>query len=152
MNFEVTVIEFPAKILLGMKVRTVMQNAAKDCPALWQTFGPRITELSPVSPGAYGISVMTSENDFDYWAAVEVAPGISVPDNMGPIEIPQGFYARCSVPSLEQLGPAYMFVYGPWGESQSEYAIDMNGLSFELYPDDWQPGAAFEIYAPVTKK
>ena len=154
MSFEITVVEFPATHLIGMKVRTNMQNAQKDCPAIWQTFGPRIIEIPGgdcVGKGAYGISVMVNENDFDYWAAVESQTESPLPDDMDTIDIPAGHYARCSIASLEKLGEAYMFVYGPWIQGQNEFTLDMSGVSFELYPSHWNPGEAFEIYVPVKK-
>ena len=151
MSFEISVVEYPAKKLIGTKVRTTMQKAQNDCPALWQSFGPKICTQFSNCQGAFGVSVMVNENDFDYWAAVEPSVETVVPEGMDIIEIPAGLYAKCNVPNIEQLGPAFMFLYGPWVQGQSEYSLDMNGLCFELYPNDWQPTDAFEVYAPVKK-
>lgn len=154
MNFEVTVVEFPVKHLVGMKVSTSMQKAQADCPQLWQTFGPRIIELPSmegVNSGAYGISVMLNENEFDYWAAVEANPEIDLPDGMGTIAISAGLYAKCTVLGLEKLGEAFMYLYGPWIQGQKEYTLDMQAPCFELYPQNWRLETVFEIYAPVKK-
>ncbi len=154
MTFDITIVEFPAKRLVGMKVRTNMQNAAADCTALWQTFGPKSNELTggkcAGEPG-YGLSFMLNENDFDYWAANEVLSETTAPEGMGVVDIPAGLYAKCGVPSLAQLSEAYMFVYGQWIAGQSEYGLDMNGVSFELYPPNWDMNSGLEIYVPVRK-
>lgn len=153
MSFEITVVELPAKHLIGMSVRTDMRKAQTDCPAVWQTFGPRIAGIpgrDGAGQGAYGVSFMLNENDFDYRAAVEAAPGTTVPDGMAAFEIPSGRYARCGVASFEQLGEAYMYVYGQWAPGQSEYALNMQAPCFELYPPNWSPGDAFEVYVPVV--
>ena len=44
-DYKVKVVEFPQKRLVGMKVGTTMSKAQVDCPAIWQTFGPRIDEI-----------------------------------------------------------------------------------------------------------
>ncbi len=155
MSFEITVVGFPAKHLIGMKVRTDMQKAQTDCTALWQTFGPRIVDIPGCTgecKGSFGVSVMLNENDFDYGAAVEVAPETTVPNGMEAFELPAGLYAKCTVASLEKLGEAYMYVYGPWIAGQSEYGLNMQAPCFEHYPANWRPEDAFEIYVPVTKQ
>ncbi len=140
MSFEITVVELPAKHLIGMSVRTDMRKAQTDCPAVWQTFGPRIAGIpgrDGAGQGAYGVSFMLNENDFDYRAAVEAAPGTTVPDGMAAFEIPSGRYARCGVASFEQLGEAYMYVYGQWapGQSDSEHA----GAVLRTLPAELEP-------------
>lgn len=154
MNFELAVVEFPAKHLIGMKLATSMQKAQTDCPALWQAFGPRIIEIPSCESGckgSFGVSVMLNENEFEYWAAVEAAPGTAIPDGMASMEISAGHYVKCTVPGVENLGAAFMYVYGRWAAEQSEYVLNMHAPGFELYPPDWRLNDSFEIYAPVTK-
>ena len=155
MSFDVSVVEFPAKRLVGMKVRTNMQNAHKDCSALWQTFGPRSGELTQGKcadqPG-YGASIMVNEEDFDYWAANEVIDEATMPNDMGTFDIPAGLYAKVRVDSLAQMGEAYGYIYCQWIEGQSEYALDMQGIGFELYPPHWDTQSSLDIYVAVTKR
>ena len=158
MSFEMMVVEYPAKQLTGMKCRSSMQSASTDCGALWQTFGPRMGELSGGGcgcecgcTGAFGISLMHDETGFDYWAAVEAKPGTPVPEGMGTIEIPAGVYAKCSVSGLAQLGDAYKFVYGVWASGNTEYTLRYDAPCFEWYPPNWQPTDLLEIFAPVRK-
>jgi AraC family transcriptional regulator len=154
MTFEVSAAPFPAKHLIGIKVRTSMQSSATDCPALWQTFAPRMAEIQTGIAGgsaAFGVSVMVNDNDFDYWATIEASTNTAVPTGMETIGLPAGLYARTST-SMEKLGEAFTYVYTQWVQGQSEYTLNMQGACFELYPPNWQPGNAFEIYSPVVKK
>lgn len=65
--FEVTVVDFAAKQLVGTKVRTSMAKAKEDYPPCGTLFAPMMQKINE-SEG-YGISVMLNEQDFDYWAA-----------------------------------------------------------------------------------
>jgi AraC family transcriptional regulator len=150
-SFIVSVVEFPAKYLIGIKVRTSMQGSSTDCPALWQTFAPRIAEIKADDNAAYGVSVMLNDNDFDYWAAIGSPSNTAVPVGMQTIEIPAGLYAKCSVASMEKLGEAFMYVYTQWIHGQSEYTLNMYAPCFELYPPNWKPGNNVEIYSPLLK-
>ncbi len=157
MTYNISIVEFPAKKLVGMKVRTNMQNASTDCSAIWQTFGPRSVEISGgacVGKECYGVSVMVNENDFDYWAASEVLTDGDLPDGMEVINIPAGLYAKCSVAGLAKLSEAYSYLYCQWPNEQSEYALNMQGASFEIYPPGMGSDAdgVFEICAAVLKQ
>ncbi len=154
-DFKVTVVDHPAKRLIGMKVRTSMRKAQEDCPALWQAFGPRISEFLPAGgdcKGSYGLSVMITAEDFHYWAAVEAGPVTEVPPGMEAIDIPAGQYATCAVPGLDKLTGAYMFIYGTWLNGQSGYALNEQAPCFEQYPPDWQLTDGFALFMPVKKR
>ena len=153
-KYNVTVVENPKKHLAGLKVRTSMQNGMTDCPALWEVFGPRMGELLPPGTdctGFYGVSVMLDAEAFDYWAALEVAADAAIPEGMACIDIPAQPYAVCTVPSIDKLGEAYMYIYGDWPKSQTQYMCDEQAPSFELYSATWQPTDPFEIYIPIKK-
>jgi AraC family transcriptional regulator len=145
-EFNVTIVEYPAKRLTGIKVRSNMAKAQEDCPALWQRF---CTDYAQVMPTAsYGVTVMANAEDFDYWAAVEDKDG-RLPDDLKHVDIPAGKYAVCSVPSLASIGEAYMFIFQNWFASQQTYAYDEQSLSFELYPSHWSVENPFEIYVGI---
>ena len=158
MDYQFSVVELPEKQIAGIYVQTNMKNAATDCPTLWQSFGPRICgELSSCSSlsksgDTYGVSVMTDENNFTYWAAVGVDAIHSLPEDMKTMTITQGLYVKCTIPGLEQMGEAFMAMYTQWPQSQNEYVLDMGGACFELYPKNWQLTDSLEIYAKVIKK
>lgn len=145
-EFNVTVVDFPAKHLVGMKVRTSMSKAKEDCPAIWQTFCPKMASI--YSTEGYGVSVMLNEQEFDYWAAAE-AGDKPLPEGLGHIDIPAGKYATCTVPSLEKCGEGYMFIYQTWLGSQKDWQLNMAAPCFELYPSDWTPDGPFALYVPV---
>jgi len=151
-QFNTTVVDYPKKHLIGMKMRTTMEKAATDCPVLWQTFGPRLESiLAEDCQGSYGICVMLDMVNFDYWAAVEYDPSLDLPEGLDRYEISAGPYARASVPNLEKMGPAYMYLYEEWPKSQSGYIINMQAPGFEFYPPNWQPNEPLEIYVPLIK-
>ncbi|UQZ90405.1 hypothetical protein C4J81_14795 [Deltaproteobacteria bacterium Smac51] len=149
---EVKVIEQPARHLVGMKIRTNMRNAQAVCPALWQTFGPRMGEVKASDvQGSYGVCIMLNADDFDYWAAVEAPEAASLPSGMESMELPGGVYAKAAVPSLEQLGEAYTYLYDTWLKGQTGYAASLGAPCFEHYPPNWQINDAFDVYMPLVK-
>ena len=145
-DFNVTIVEYPAKRLTGIKVRSNMAKAQEDCPALWQRF---CTDYAQVMPTAsYGVTVMVNAEDFDYWAAVEDQGG-RLPADLEHVDIPAGKYAVCSVPNLASIGEAYMFIFQKWLASQQAHAYNEQSPSFELYPPHWSPENPFEIYVGI---
>ena len=128
MTLEITVKEFPARHLTGMLVRTNMEKASIDCPAVWQAFGPRMASFpnSANISEAYGVSIMLGEcGTFDYWAAAEMPADAPVPEGMTTVELPAGLYACAIAPNLEQMEAAYKELYMEWPLQQSEYAVNM---------------------------
>lgn len=147
-GFDVSVVDFLAKRLAGIKVRTSLAQAQHDCPALWQNFCRHVP--AGYRKGVYGISVMLNAQDFDYWAAFETADG-PLPAELAPVEIPAGAYARCQVPNLESIGAGYMFLYQTWLAGQREWKLNEQASCFELYQADWTPASPFELYMPVKR-
>lgn len=158
MSYTFSVVELPAKQVAGITVQTDMQHAEQDCPVIWQTFGPRIcAELSghiAVSDNAdtFGICQMIDESRFIYWAAIEVNSTENLPADMKTMTVPAGFYVTCTAPNLEKLGEAFTALYMQWPQTQNDYAIDMQGVCFELYKGQWQMNDPIQVYAAVTKK
>ena len=155
MTLEITVKELPGRKLAGMVVRTNMQKASIDCPAVWQTFGPRMASFpnSANITEAYGVSVMISEDGtFDYWAAAEIPADAEFPEDMAAFELPGGLYACAFAPNLQQVAEAYGTMYMEWPQQQSEYAVNMQAPCVEVYRDGWQPADPLELRVPVVKK
>ena len=147
-GFEVSVVNFAAKQLVGIKVRTSMAKAKEDCSALWHNFCPKMQKIEEGE--GYGISVMINEQEFDYWAAAE-APKGTCPAGLEPVELPAGDYARCVVPNLESIGEGYMFMHQTWLAAQGEWKLNEQAPCFELYPADWTPAMPFELFMPVKR-
>ena len=155
MALEITVKELPGRKLVGMVIRTNMQKASTDCPAIWQTFGPRIVSF-PNSANineSYGVSVMISEDGtFNYWATVEMSADTPLSEDMVSLELPGGLYACAVVPNLSQVAEAYATMYMEWPQQQSEYAANMQAACVEVYRGNWQPDDPVELWVPVVKK
>lgn len=145
-EFEMTVVDYQAKHLTGIKVRTSMSKAQQDCPAIWEKFCPKIAGIEAMP--SYGVAIMLNEVDFDYWAAVEAPEGQLAAD-LERVDIPAGKYAVCSVPNLASLGAAYMFIFEKWLASQQTYAHNEQAPCFEMYPAHWHPEAPLSIYVGV---
>lgn len=146
-GFEISVVDFSAKQLMGIKVRTSMAKAREDCPALWQKFCPQMPET--YGKESYGLSVMLNAEDFEYWAAVEVDG--QIPAGIEATGIPAGSYVRCTVPNLESIGAGYMYIYQTWLGGQQEWKLNEQAPCFELYPADWNPGRPFDLFMPVRR-
>ena len=147
-EFEIKIVDLPAKGLMGIKVRTNMEKAREDCPALWQKFCPQMPQI--FGKESYGLSIMLNAQDFDYWAAAE-APAGAAPAGMENVTIPAGAYARCTVPNLESIGAGYMFMYQTWLGGQQEWKLNEQAPCFELYPADWNPSMPFDLFMPVKR-
>ena len=153
---QISFIEQPRLDLIGMCVRTDMQNAATDCPNLWhKTFWPRAAEIAgggePQGP-SYGLSFMIDDNAFDYCAALPAPAGRPVPQGMQHVELPAGLYAGCRAPSLAQIGEAYTFLFMEWLPQQTEYALNAQAPTFERYDELFLQDGSFEIFMPVIRR
>ncbi len=150
--------DYSAKIVIrfdincaGLKVRTSMADSAKDCPALWGKFEPRMGELSPHPAESYGVSMTIDENTFDYWAVMPLADGAQVPAGMEEFRLPGGQFVRFDVPSLGALGGCYEFAYGQWPAANKEHLLDFARPCYELYNEEYMEKGNFWLYCPVTK-
>ena len=151
-EYKATVVEYPAKRLVGMKVLTSMKKASADCPACWQAFCRHFDKCVPDGcKGSYGLSFMINAEDFYYWAAVDADLAKDVPEGLERVDIPAGLYAACVSPNLEKVGEAYSFLYQTWLSGQSEYALNEQAPCFELYPPNWQLTDSFEVFMPIRK-
>lgn len=150
---SVSVVSRPETALVGMFVRTNMQQAMTDCPKVWhEDFGPRMSELCGEScTESYGVSWMVDEVDcsFDYWAAVPVKEGVQIPEGMSTTTLPAGLYAELAMPSLEKLQEAYTTIWEKWLPNQKEYPPDEAAPSYEVYPADYMQTGKLVLYFPV---
>jgi len=108
---------------------------------------------------SYGISWMVEEKNgnsgqctFDYWAALPVGESAPIPSGMRECYLPEGMYAECPVPSLQELPGAYIYVYTHWLPQQEGYTLDIRGACYELYPEDYMQTGKILLYIPILKK
>ena len=154
-EFESKIAPAPALRVIGMKIRSSLEFASRDCPKLWQeSFAPRMTEVVGFNGAAYGVSVMIDceTMTFDYLAAVSAAPDAAVPSGMEAMSLSGGTYAQCKVESLAKVSAAYKFVYGPWLEAQSRWELDLSAPCYEFYPAEYMENNIFYIYVKVNEK
>lgn len=153
-EFAVTIVERPAVKTAGVKVCTTMEKASVDCPKLWSdTFVPYMEAFPCDGSGeSYGVCIMTSETEFDYWAVMPLGKDAKAPDGLAELSLPGGLYAECPVKSLAEMSEAFTYLYGPWGASQKEYALNMQAPGFECYTRDYLKNGSLIVYAPVIKK
>lgn len=149
---SISVVSRPETTLVGISVRTGMQQAMKDCPTLWhETFGPRMCEVGGCGSESYGVSWVVDEHTgtFDYWAAVPLNQGGQIPEGMATTTLPAGLYAELAIPSLEKLQEAYMTIWEKWLPGQSDYTANAAAPSYELYPADYMQTNRLVLYFPV---
>jgi len=151
LSYKVTVVEQPARRLIGLRVRTNMRDSQKECPALWEKFMPSMEELASIAEkGSFGVSVNMEENgDFDYWAAMAVPQDAKPPSGMNCLEVKGGKYAECVVENLADIGTAYQYMYAEWEKTQDDYRVDFTVACLEFYPKDWRDRDPVTIYVPL---
>ncbi|MDR2550264.1 MAG: GyrI-like domain-containing protein [Desulfobulbus sp.] len=156
-KIAVDIVALPEVVAIGLKIDTHFEQAAKDCPALWQAFMPRMHEVNGKRPEdfhgeSYGISTdMQEHGAFTYWAAVPGDPD-NIPAGMQAVRLPQGVYARCYVASLEKIGEIYTFLYQRWDAARAGYAVNYAAPCFERYDETYLTDGSFAIYVPVNKQ
>jgi predicted transcriptional regulator YdeE len=151
MEYDVIIVDFPARQLVGLSERISVAEATKKCTALWEAFMPRHGERANVSEDyAYGVSTnMTETGDCDYWATLSVSSADKIPSGMGCLTLRAGKYARCIV-ELATIEKAYEFFYGEWAQTQTVYSVDFTAPCFERYARDWEETGTLELYVPIA--
>jgi len=136
----------PAFEVVGLELVTAPKSP--QIPALWDSFVPRIPEISNPAPenAAYGV-MRRSEGDtreFRYLAGLSVAGSSPPPSGMKSILVPGGRYAVFRS-SLAELSRAFDWIYGSW--------LPGSGLKaeprpvYERYGEDFEGG---DPHSPVT--
>ncbi len=153
-KYAVKIVERPAVRTAGLKVQSSHETASVDCPKLWsEDFVPYMEAFPCDGTGvSYGICVMTSETNFDYWAVMPLGKDAKTPEGLSEITIAGGTYAECPVKSLAEMGDAYTYLYTQWGEEQKDYAVNFQGACLELYGKEYLENGSLTLCVPVLKK
>jgi predicted transcriptional regulator YdeE len=153
-NYEETTIEISDIPCAGLRVRTNMLTAGKDCPPLWKEFipiKPNFPKVEGHLDEYYGVSVMVTDTEnFDYWTLAPIPADASAPAGTELFTIPGGKYAKFSVPKLEKLSQCYGFIMQKWFPA-NQFRADFTRHTIELYDKDYGPKGNFYILFPVTK-
>jgi predicted transcriptional regulator YdeE len=153
-DFEIEVVDYPAKRLAGFCTQTTIPAASYDCSPLWQRFHSETKKLPDwKDKKSYGLFIKTNPYiSLDFWTASEIASDIPIPEGMDVLELLPGKFVRCLIPMASDILMAYHTVYSTWYLSQKEYDIDMDAACFELYPPKWTPNDAFDLFVPLKIK
>jgi AraC family transcriptional regulator len=149
---EPRIVRRPALTLVGFSYRG--RNQQNEIANMWRHFNMRVGDIKQVVDRhiAYGVMDNYDEEsgEFDYLAAVEVAPGAPIPAGMTCWHVPAQIYAvfGCAQSSLLDT---YDHIYDEWLPA-SAFVRDF-GPEFELYdsgfdPDD--PESPLCLFVPVV--
>ncbi len=152
-EFKINLVEREACRVVGLKVRTTMAQAAIDAPRQWEeVFCPRMAEIKGFPTCSFGVSVMADEKNLDYWTALPLLPGATVPQGMETLDLPAGLYAECHVNSPIDMVAAYGFIHKDWMPGSGyDYRLK-DAPCYELYPTDHLTTGHLSIYMPLRRK
>ena len=143
--------------------RMTMSLAADQTPDLWKSFMPFRKDIkNPIGTELYSVEVYRPDyftgfdpkNEFEKWAAVEVADLDGVPAAMEPVMLPGGLYAVFSHKGPASTAPnTYGYIYTTW-LPKSGYVLD-NRPHFAVMGEKYKnesPDSEEEIWIPVKLK
>ena len=134
------------------------RNEHGEVPALWDQFIPRVGELVP-DPAhwvGYGVARAIPGVDvaekWEYLAAVEVAPGASIPADMVAWEIPALTYAVLPAHNVPDIGPVSDYFCQQWLPHSAEWEDPGEGFMMEVYPETFSQDLVIYLHFPVQRK
>jgi AraC family transcriptional regulator len=149
------------KKLIGKKL--TMSYANYKIGELWSSFMPRKKEITNsvtndlISLVVYNpnhFSNFNPTNEFERWAAVEVADYDNIPNEMEAFVLPEGLYAVFHYTGLSSGSASfYEYIYTVWLPN-SAYILD-NRPHFEVLGEKYKnndPASEEEIYIPIKLK
>ncbi|MGN7784602.1 GyrI-like domain-containing protein [Niabella sp. 22666] len=148
------------KKLIGK--RLTMSFAHYNIGELWQSFAPRRKEITNnltidlISLVIYGPEHFIDfkpTNEFERWAAVEVADFESVPTGMETFILPGGLYAVFDYKGSSADHSIFQYIFGTWLPA-SNYILS-NRPHFEVLGDKYKnndPLSEEQIWIPIQPK
>jgi AraC family transcriptional regulator len=134
--------------VIGIKYRG--RNEKNEITQLWETFVPRMGEITGVVDREVSYGVMDNfdpeTGDFEYYACVEVEPESEPPEGMVRHTVPDQTYAvfKCILPKIHD---AFHYAYHEWFPA-SDYERS-GGPEFELYDAAFHVDETIYLYSPV---
>jgi len=142
--------------------RLMMSFANYKIRELWKSFMPRRKEIvnnltgdlisiAVYKPGHF--SDFKPANEFERWAAVEVASFDNVPEEMETFVLPGGLYAVFDYKGLNTDRAIFQYILGTWLPN-SAYVLDSRP-HFEVLGDKYKnndPASEEEIWIPIKLK
>lgn len=160
MHIQPQIETIPEKKLIGQRLK--MSFARYTIAELWRKFNPRRKEITNtlnadlISLVVYPPNHFTDfkpTNEFERWAAVEVANYDHVPPEMETFDLPGGLYAVFAYKGLSSDNSIFQYIVGTWLPN-SEYVLD-NRPHFEVLSEKYKnndPESEEEIWIPIRKK
>lgn len=142
--------------------RLTMSFASYKMDELWKSFMPRRKEIKDnltndlISLVVYKpahFADFTPANEFERWAAVEVATFDHVPTEMETFVLQGGLYAVFDYKGLSTDNSIFQYIFGTWLPG-SDYLLD-DRPHFEVLGDNYKnndPNSEEEIWIPIKMK
>jgi AraC family transcriptional regulator len=143
-------------------IRLTMSFANYKVGELWKSFMPRRKEITNnltnelISLAVYKpthFANFNPTNEFERWAAVEVADFDNLPNEMETFVLPGGLYAVFDYKGLSTDNSIFQYILGTWLPS-SDYVLD-DRPHFEVLGDKYKnndPTSEEEIWIPIKTK
>lgn len=148
------------KKLVGKKLTLSFANY--NIGELWRSFLPRRKEIiNNLTSDLITVAVYNPKyfadfnptNEFERWAAVEVADFDNVPKEMDTFILPSGLYAVFNYKGSSTDNSIFQYILGTWLPS-SEYVLD-DRPHFEVLGGKYKnndPNSEEEIWIPIRTK
>lgn len=148
------------KKLVGL--RLIMSIVDNKTGELWKGFLPRRNEITNnlttdlISMSIYKpayFAHFNPTNEFEKWAAVEVADVDNVPDDMETFVLSGGLYAVFDYKGLSTDNSIFQYIFGTWLPN-SDYSLD-DRPHFEVLGQKYRnndPESEEEIWIPIISK
>lgn len=147
------------KNLIGKRMKMSLSNNRTG--ELWQNFMPRRKEIRSnltselISMQVYDqlIDPGNIQQEFDKWAAIEVADFSSIPEGMESFVMPGGQYAVFHYQGSGTDTRIFQYIFGTWLPN-SNYLVD-NRPHFEILGEKYKnadPNSEEDIWIPIRPK
>ena len=131
---------------------------------LWQSFVPRRKEIKnnlgtelfslQVYPQSFDFTFTNLNEEFEKWAAIEVADFETVPAEMETYVLTGGLYAVFDYKGLSTDIKIFEYIFGTWLPNAKKYSLD-HRPHFEILGDKYKnndPNSEEEIWIPIKLK
>lgn len=156
---EPTVQTIAEKKLIGKRVKMSLAN--NKTGELWRSFMPRRREIQNMVTSdlfslqnySQPVDLNNPDQEFEKWAAVEVANSQALPDDMEIFVIPAGLYAVFHYKGSSMDTSIFRFIFGEWLPA-SNYVLDARP-HFEILGDKYKnndPSSEEDIWIPIKPK
>lgn len=153
------IVTLSEKKLIGKRI--VMSLANNKTGELWRSFMPRrreirnnlTAELFSMQVYDQAVDLHNPQQEFEKWAAIEVADFATIPDGMETFTLRGGLYAVFHYKGSSLDTRVFQHIFGIWLPN-SDYELD-NRPHFEVLGDKYRnadPNSEEDIWIPVKPR